>query len=154
MTWFLPHLFCCHDLFTLQNFATCIDNAFLVPNVSSWQLLERQWKIMIWSSAQKEIHLQIDELLYFSYFSFKFILQFLWTCRVLTSYFMILIFFACPYLGASDFGYQLVYPRYSPAECASALAILNFHFWFTIDFHFKDYFHYKSIFCHKVALDV
>ena len=59
--WFLPHLFCCHDLFTFVKFCACVVDKFSVSNESVlWQLLERQREIMVSSSARREIYLQID----------------------------------------------------------------------------------------------
>ena len=45
---------------------------FLVPNESAWQRLERHREIMVWISAQREIHLQINKKIYCSYFAFNF----------------------------------------------------------------------------------
>ena len=52
-------------------------------------------------SAWWEFYLQINKLVYFYLF---YQLQLLWTYYVFTCYFVILKFFASPYLGASDFG--------------------------------------------------
>ena len=44
--WFLPYLFCCHDLFTCQKFCACVDNTFLVPNEfheMCWRGSKKYW---------------------------------------------------------------------------------------------------------------
>ena len=70
----------------------CVDHTFLDPNESAWQLLERQREIILWSSSLHE-----------KKFICRSIIRFIWTWWVFTNCFVILKFFACLYLGASDF---------------------------------------------------
>ena len=51
--------------------SACVDDIFIVPCESSWQLLVRQREIMVWSSTQQDIYLQINKI-YFSYSLFNF----------------------------------------------------------------------------------
>ena len=44
--WFLLHLFCRHDLFTLQKFCACVDDTFFIPNKphgNRWRDSEKWW---------------------------------------------------------------------------------------------------------------
>ena len=68
--WFLPHFFSRCDLFTFKKFCRSLRWSIFSSLQAPWQLLERQWKIMVWNSAARKIYLQID--MYFSLFPFSF----------------------------------------------------------------------------------
>ena len=81
-----------------KKFCKCVDHIFLVPNEAAWQSLERQQGIIVWSSSlYKEIYLQIDKYSSINFSCFEHV-EFL---RVISWFW---IFFACSYLGASNFG--------------------------------------------------
>ena len=108
--WFLPHLFCCHDLFTFQKFCTCVDDTSLVPKKSTWQLLERQQEIMAWSSSLQEerfICRLISRFISLIFYQF----QLLWTYWVFTSYFVILKIFCMSLFEHSQFWAPTHFPK-------------------------------------------
>ena len=83
--------------------------AFLVPNESAWQPLQRQQEIMVWISAWREIYLQINKLGSFFLFFFQF--QLLWANESLPVILWFWKFLTCPYLGASDFGCPCIFQK-------------------------------------------
>ena len=68
--WFLPHLFCCNDLFNFQKFCECVDATFLFP-YESHDNCSRESKKK-WSEVLHRDNLLIDKKIYFSYFSVNF----------------------------------------------------------------------------------
>ena len=117
--WFLPHLFCHHDLFTFQKFCACVDETFLVPNKYTWQSLERQQEIMAWNYSLQEDRFicKLRSRLIFLIFCQ---LQLGWTYWVFTSYFMILKILCMSLFGCFRFWAptrfpEVICPRYNPA---------------------------------------
>ena len=96
--------------------SACVDDIFIVPSKSAWQLLGREREIMVWSSHNK----------IFIFRSIRFIsLILLSTSVALNTLSLHQLFpdfgniFASPYVGASNFWRPLVvlviFPRYDHA---------------------------------------
>ena len=82
----------------LRKFCACVDQTFLVPNESTWQSLERQREIIIWSSSlheKKFICRSINRFISPIFYQF----QLLWIWWVFTSYFVILKIFCMSLFG-------------------------------------------------------
>ena len=100
--WFLPHVFCHHDLFTLQKFCACIDKTFLVPNKSTWQSSEKPDGLMAWTSSLQEerfIWRLINRFISLIFYQ----LQLLWRYWVFTCYSMILEILCMSLFGRFQF---------------------------------------------------
>ena len=108
----------------------CVDDTFLVPNQSARQSQKRQREIMVWSSARRDIYLQIDKNIYFYHFSFNF------SC--FGSYFLFWIVFCKSLFGrfrflASTSFAKEIFRRYNDAMKACKITCFSFKYlslWF------------------------
>ena len=91
--WFLPHFFSCCDLFTFKKFCRSLRLYIFSFWQAPWQLQERQWEIIVWSSAKRKIYLHIDLSRCISlYFP---------SASVALNIFSVYQLILCPYFGAS-----------------------------------------------------
>ena len=69
--WFLPHFFSCCDLLTFKKLCRSWRWYIFSSWQVTWQLLERQSEIMVWSSARTSIylHINLSRCIYLYFFS-------------------------------------------------------------------------------------